>query len=352
MMEIMVAGMMTSIQDRGRYGYQAKGVSVSGVMDLLAYKLANILVGMDENAPCIEMAYAGPTTKFHGPMEVALTGGEFTPKLNGKPVAMYETLYVQGGDVLECGHAQEGIYGYLSFSGHLEGPKILNSYATDIKAGIGGIEGRYLKSGDILKIDVLENGANVGTYLKKRVCPDVFRYPYESPNEIKFTRGIEYSRFSPLRRPDTGIKLEVTSVCSRMGYRLKGENLRPISGDDIISEGLSQGTIQGTASGEWIVMMSDRQSVGGYPRVGHVIMVDLIKLVHQRPKETVYFKEIPIEEAQEAYRDLFSQVAEWREGLVKREEIKVKNKQQFLVHINQTNYKVQVTAYEEENNVL
>lgn len=311
MMEIMMSGMMTSIQDRGRYGYQAEGVSVSGVMDLLAYKIANILVGMEENAPCIEMAYAGPTIKFHQSMEVALTGGEFMPKINDRPVAMYETLYVQAGDILICGNAKTGIYGYLSFSCHLDIPKVLKSYATDIKAGIGGFNGRYLKSGDVLKTSPIENKG----YLKKRVCPDLFRYPYEAAHEIRFTRGMEYSRFSPVKCADNKIVLEVTSVCSRMGYRLKGEKLAPISGGDIISEGLSQGTIQGTSGGEWIVMMSDRQSIGGYSRVGHVIMTDLIKLVHQRPKNDVYFKEVSVEEAQRAYNKLFNQVIKWSEEL-------------------------------------
>lgn len=348
MIEIVVSGMMTSIQDKGRYGYQAKGVSVSGAMDLLAYKIANILVGIEEDAACIEMAYLGPTIKFHESMEVALTGGEFSPRLNNKPVPMYETLFVQAGDILVCGHAQTGIYGYLSFSCQLDIPKVLGSYATDIKSSIGGFEGCYLKSGDMLGLKSLENRA----YLKKRLCPKLFRYPYGACDEIKFTRGIEYNRFLPAKTLDKRIMLEVTSVCSRMGYRLKGENLSPISGEDMISEGLSQGTIQGTPSGEWIVMMSDRQSVGGYPRVGHVITVDLVKLVHCRPKEKIYFKEISVEEAQASYRDLFNQVIKWRDSLTQGEKRKVKKKQQFSVHVNQTNYKVEVTSYEEEDNVL
>lgn len=289
-------GMSTTVQDRGRYGYQASGVPVSGAMDMFALELANILVGNSRNEACLEALMTGPTLEFDDSGVIAVTGADMDARLNKQPVEMNKALYVRSGDVLSFSSAENGNYCYIAFAGGMDIKPVMGSRSTYIKAGLGGYEGRKLRQGDKIKlrdhVGKLHN-MSMRYFKREKYQPNVTLRVVMGPQDDYFTKeGLDTFLNS---------SYTVTSEFDRMGCRLKGSMVETKNGSDIISDGICIGAVQIPRHGQPIVMLSDRQTAGGYTKIATVISCDLSKLVQCPIGGTVAFKPVSVKEAHEVY---------------------------------------------------
>ena len=284
-------GVLTTIQDAGRIGYMGSGFAPSGVMDRRAFIIANLLVENDPNTCAIEFALAGPTLRFTTSTFIAITGGDFSPTLDGKPVPMYSALMVKRGSILHFGAPRTGAYGYVAVAGgSVRVPEVMGSRSTSLQLG------DYLpfmtKNLDFLPnlgSHRIEYDATYGFGSEETVVRVV-----PGPQEDMFTeRGIEtfYNQ-----------AYEATAKCDRMGYRLDGPEIETKHGSDIISDGIAFGAIQVPSHGRPIIMLADRQTTGGYAKIGTIASVDIPKLVQCRPGSRIRFTPITVQEAQTLYR--------------------------------------------------
>lgn len=296
--QILEGGALTTVQDSGRYGYQSMGFSVSGVMDHRSFQIAGALLGRREMGAVLESALCGPTLRFTEDALFALTGADMKPKLNGREIPMYHALYGKSGDVLSLGFAVTGVYTYIAFSGELDVPSVMGSASTNLKCGVGGYEGRALKRGDEIG---LRNVRTTLPNMYKRY--EEIRAYTETEKEIRVLAGPESDYFT-----EEGMRtfLEsvytVTDAADRMGYRLEGEAVASRNGVDIISNGIAFGAVQIPPGGKPIIMMADRQTMGGYAKIANVATVDLPELAQSRPGTKLHFKMITIKEAQKLLR--------------------------------------------------
>ncbi|MGI6045645.1 MAG: biotin-dependent carboxyltransferase family protein [Eggerthellaceae bacterium] len=298
-------GISTTIQDLGRHGYMGSGFSPSGVMDTRAFFIANILVDNPLNTPVLEFCLTGPTLRFTTNTFIAITGGNFHPKLDGKAIPMYKAIPVKRSSVLSFTASSQGVFGYLAIAGgSIEMPEVMGSYSTNLKCGIGGWKGRALSTGDYLpfvtkNVDYLPNLSS--HFLEGE--DEYYGYNEEElllrvvlgPQDNLFTqKGID----TFLSEPYT-----TTNQCDRMGYRLDGPSIETKHGSDIISDGIAFGAIQVPSHGRPIIMLADRQTTGGYTKIGTVASVDTPKLVQCAPGRKIRFTSISVQEAQRLYRE-------------------------------------------------
>lgn len=291
-LEVIESGVLMTIQDQGRKGYQASGFSVSGCMDQRAFHDANALLNNNLEEAVLEMSYYGGTVRFTGESYFVLTGADMTPRLNGREVATYKVLQVKGGDVLQCGKARNGRFTYLGVAGGFDVPLVLGSKSTYLKCGIGGYHGRKLKSGDQIPIRK-ETKEILNLYLKQLPPPR-----YSSSVSIRVVPGPQFSYFTE-NGIGTFFKEEyvVTEASDRMGYRLEGPFISYYDKVDIISDAIVFGSIQIPAIGMPMILLADRQTTGGYAKIGTVVTSDLPKLVQCMPGAKVRFECITVESA-------------------------------------------------------
>lgn len=296
-------GLSTTVQDLGRTGYLSSGFSPNGAMDAPAACLANILVGNKRTAPVLEFVLAGPTLRFTKPTYAALTGALFSATLNGKPVPSNQAFAVEAGTVLECGTAKEGMFGYLAIAnGGVQVPLVMGSASTNLKCGIGGWHGRALTFGDCLPTS--PSPAFLPNLSARRVPgPDFRAENEEEPVRIRVVPGPQENLFTKQGVQTFYEKaFKTTSKSDRMGFRLDGPAIETKNGSDIASDGIALGAVQVPAHGRPIIMLADRQTTGGYAKIGTVASVDIPKLVQCRPGCTVCFRRISVQTAQELYR--------------------------------------------------
>ncbi|WP_028594783.1 biotin-dependent carboxyltransferase family protein [Paenibacillus assamensis] len=311
---IVKPGLLTTVQDLGRYGYQQQGVIVSGAMDTFALRAANILVGNATDAAALEITLRGPAIRFGVDALIAICGGVLSPTINGEAVALWRPVLVRTGEVLEFGECRSGARAYLAVAGGIDVPMVLQSRSTYLRAGIGGHEGRALRAGDVLSIGAASNLAVC--YMKERqaalqAVPFLAAtwfigytaqpaYRYEPV--IRYVRGREFAKFTTESREElVHRRFRISPQSDRMGYRLEGGALRLEAPVELLSEAVSFGTIQVPPDGNPIVLMADRQTVGGYPKIAQVASVDLPVLAQMKPGERIRFTEISLEEAQQLY---------------------------------------------------
>ncbi len=304
--EVINGGMLSTIQDSGRYGYQEIGINVSGFADDYNARLANILVGNDMDSEVIEMAFLGSSFKFNAPMLIALTGADFSAKLNDEPIENYRSYLVKEGDELTLGAAQNGFRGYIAFGGEIDVPVVNGSKSTNLKTGMGGFEGRKLMSDDSFDVIVSEDK-------KERVLDKKYIKAYSKFSELRVVKGPQDDAFT-----DKGIfdffnsgGYTVTKDFDRMGIRLSGSKIEHKESADIISDGTALGSIQVPSNGQPIILFVDRQTTGGYTKVGTIITADLHKLGKLNYKDKVIFTEVSPKEANDlarAYYDTFDKI--------------------------------------------
>jgi len=296
MMTVIVhkAGLLTTVQDRGRFGYQRFGMPVSGAMDTFSLELANLLVGNDPNDACLEATISGPELEFTGATWVAITGADMDPHLNGQGIPMSTAIEVRLGDRLGFRGLKSGCRAYIAFAGGIDTPPVMGSRSTYLRAGIGGFHGRALMPGDELPL-----GEPMGKPRLKKI-PEGLIPEYKHEQIIRVISGPEAHYFEMAGlRSFLSTEYTVTAQSDRMGYRLSGEPIMHKEGmSGIISAGVSAGTIQVPGDGQPIILMADRQTSGGYARIANVITVDLSLLAQMRPGDKLSFKEIPLARAQ------------------------------------------------------
>ena len=277
------AGLLTTVQDLGRNGYQSFGVPISGVMDENSAKIANWLVGNEENSPLVEMTLLGPKIEFGGEVQIALTVADLSPKINGLEVSMYETITLKMGDILTFGRLKSGCRTYLAIRGNLQIQKWLNSASASPQ--------------NTLKLtpdSLIQKGSELQTLsqklIAKRIYPIEKRPIFSNFETIKVLAGPEFEQFSKIEIAHFfGYNHIITSDSNRMGYRLDNQMINE-GKRDIISSGIVPGTIQVTNSGQPIILMKDAQTSGGYFRFLNVINEDLNKLGQMKPGDLIRFE--------------------------------------------------------------
>ncbi|SIT92262.1 biotin-dependent carboxyltransferase family protein [Pontibacter indicus] len=313
-LEIIKPGMLTTLQDRGRYGHQREGIVTSGAMDTFACRVANLLAGNAADEAVLEITLTGPTIRFTEDQLIALTGADLSPELNGEPVAMWRPFLVKEGCVLSFGAHVSGCRAYLAVSGGFDLPRLMGSFSTYLQAGIGGYQGRALKAGDVIpchsttpvamalfaQAAATPEGHN---FLAANWTPDPQLYPAYRPNPtIRTVKGPEYERFSEISQGQIWTeRFQVSAQSDRMGYRLQGVSLYLSEEAELISTAVTFGTVQVPPEGTPIVLMADHQTTGGYPRILQVVRVDLPILAQVVPGQTIGFEEVSLEEAQQLY---------------------------------------------------
>lgn len=294
-------GLLTTIQDAGRAGYQQYGIVVSGAMDPFAVRAANLLAGNKETEAALEVTMMGPKLKFLKDTVIAIGGADLSASVDGREILPWKSVLVKKDEVLSFGAPKSGVRAYLAVAGGINSEPLLGSRSTYLKAGMGGIEGRELYKGDILEGGVpgapLKNLA--GRVLKADMLPD-----YQGGRRIRVVPGPDDWAFT-----DEGTEAfysgeyELTRDVDRMGYRLSGPVVEHKDKADILSDAVTMGTVQVPSSGQPIILLADRQTSGGYTRIGTVISVDLPLLAQMHSGSTIMFERISVEKAQELYRN-------------------------------------------------
>jgi KipI family sensor histidine kinase inhibitor len=302
-LEVIEAGLQTTVQDLGRPRLQAQGIAPGGAVDRFALRVANRLVGNDEGAAALEFALMGPRLRVMTATRVALTGAEIAGVPNGRPFA------VEAGTLLDLRALTRGARGVLALAGGLDVPRVLGARATDLRAKFGGFEGRALQAGDRLATNPVAGRAGVVATLREPARASWFvdssRAWFRPADEpLRLVRGPQADDFDDaawstlLSRPFT-----VTARSDRMGVRLAGPPLARRDASERQSEGVASGTLQVPPDGQPIVLLADRQTIGGYPKIANVVAVDLGRLAQRRPGDTVRFQEIGLAEAEALDRE-------------------------------------------------
>lgn len=308
--KVISPGVLTTVQDTGRFGHQAAGIPEAGAMDRASLRLANALVGNPKDAAALELTVFGGTFEFDGEGTIALTGADMRPFLNGNRMPVNTAVPVKTGDRLELGAASRGMRAYLAVSGGIDVPAVLGSRSTDLKSRLGGLEGRKLRAGD-----VLASGADGGSRpqaaaelaeVQGSPCEPVLQRLAQSTDpegvtRIRFLFGPQDAMFAEdAKKTFTDSIYTLSAACDRMGYRLEGAAVPSLNGTDILSEGICFGSIQVPANGQPIVMMADHQTTGGYAKIGTVLSEDLPLLAQLGPGKRIHFVPVTLEELGES----------------------------------------------------
>jgi antagonist of KipI len=297
--DVLDGGMLTTVQDLGRFGYQRYGVPTSGALDLFSLRAANRIVGNPDEAAGLEITLVGPRLRFVAPATLALTGADLGARLDGRPVPCWESVAVEPGSTLAFAGAQDGIRGYLAVAGGVDVPRVLGSRSTYTRSKLGGVEGRPLRPGDALHVE----GPRPVVLGGSRRLPEGGRPAWGHAQRLRVVLGPQDDRFTP-----EGIRTFLSSTYTvspqsdRMGYRLAGPVIAHARGADIVSDGTPFGAVQVAGDGAPIVLLADRGTAGGYTKIATVIGPDIPRLAQAAPGDTVTFEDIPLAEAYDAVR--------------------------------------------------
>jgi biotin-dependent carboxylase-like uncharacterized protein len=315
-------GLLTTVQDTGRFGEYALGMPPSGAMDVFSYQVGNYLVGNEEGAAGLEITYFGPELEFTADAVIALTGAEMPPKINGEEAPTWETLQVREGDVLSFDYLQNGARSYLAVAGGIDLPVFMHSRSTYTLIGLGGHEGRALQEGDELKVGDSDGGdGRVG----KRV-DDGYIPTYSREAEVRVIIGLASYRITEESMEEfLNTTWTVTTDADRVGYRYRGGELKFVereqpagAGSDpanVVDFGYPVGSIQVPGGVEPIVLLNDAVTGGGYATLGTVISVDRDRVAQTKTNDKTRFRSVGLDEALEARNGRRQQMEEIRQAL-------------------------------------
>jgi biotin-dependent carboxylase-like uncharacterized protein len=294
-------GMLTTIQDLGRWGYQDSGVPVAGPMDWYSHRLANRLVGNDEQAALLEITLLGPEIEVNADTVCVVTGAEFEVSVNGTATAAGRPFVIPSGGRVRFGERRSGARAMLAVRGGLEMPAIFGSRATSLSARMGPLGGRPLMAGDMLPVGTSHMTPEpTGTALP----------PPQGGARVRILRGPHDAMFTSTACDVLcGSRFTVTPESNRMGYRLQGPALEHRAAAEILSEATPMGSLQVPGSGQPILLMADRQTTGGYPKIGMVITADLPIAGQLAPGDWIEFQECTRAEAGAALRELLARLS-------------------------------------------
>jgi len=285
--EVLRAGVFTSIQDLKRVGFKRYGIPKSGPMDQYSHLLANWLVGNKLYSETIEVTFLGPKIKFLFDTKIGLCGTKTSIFLNEKKIEMNKTLTVNSGDILDIKSCSSGNRVYLSIKGEMKLTKDFDSLSTYDKVNIGGVNGRKLIKGD--KIEFKERKFN-----ENRIIPEILR---KNQNE-RIVRVIKGPEYHLVDRKSMEKSFTISPISDRMGIRLSNNRIKLKSNSEIESSVVTEGTIQLPPDGNPIILMRDAQTTGGYPRIGIVCKVDISKLSQIKANQKIKLKFITLNEAE------------------------------------------------------
>ncbi len=303
MIEVIKPGIFTTIQDLGRWGYQRYGIGPAGALDSFALAAANLLLGNAEGAAGLEITFSGPVLKFYQETLIAITGADLNPHLNGQPLPNWTACYLPSGSILSFGQRIWGVRAYLAIWGGIAIPPIMGSRSTYLLGRFGGKEGRPLRAGD--KLPLLPFPRHAGQ-LAGRALPTTLRPAYERHPRLRVIPGPFANYFSAEgREVFLTSPYIITPQSDRMGYRLQGPPITRAINEELITCGLANGTIQVPPDGQPILLLADRQTIGGYPIIATVINADLPLVAQCAPGDKLYFQATTLPEAQEAFLNLW-----------------------------------------------
>ena len=310
-LRVITPGMLTTIQDLGRWGWQGRGVPVAGPMDPRSHRLANTLAGNETDAAAIEMTIVGPEVEFDDERIAAVSGADFEITVDSRAMPVNEPFAVSAGSTLRVGTHRRGARAYLAIAGGIAVPPVLNSRSTHLPSAMGGLEGRPLRAGDRLPLGKRgrESFSGVLTARKRResglfssakMTPVPFFLP-DGHATVRILPGPQLDRFAP----ETLDVLQsapfvVDAASNRMGYRLRGPMLRHAGDGEMLSDAATLGALQVPAAGQPILLMADRQTTGGYPSIATVISADIGLAGQLAPGDSISFVVSTVREAMAA----------------------------------------------------
>ncbi|MBS1841865.1 MAG: biotin-dependent carboxyltransferase family protein [Acidobacteria bacterium] len=304
---VLAPGLLTTVQDLGREGYGPIGVSASGAADALSLRVGNRLVGNPEGAAGIEMTLLGGQLQFSQDATIALTGADFGATLDERAVFQYSSISVKAGQIAKFGPTRSGARAYLCVRGGIVVPEFLGSRSTHLLSGLGGVEGRALRNGDVLPVGESTPLPPMTTLSQK------LRAGAAPRKTIRVTRGPHWKNFSKATQENVLRQTYVvTEEANRMGIRLKGTQFELASGGEMITEGVSLGAIQVTPSGQPIILFVEQQTTGGYPKIANVIAADLSSVGQLRPRDEIRLELVTMETARALYREQENLLASWK----------------------------------------
>jgi biotin-dependent carboxylase-like uncharacterized protein len=292
--DVLDGGLLTSVQDLGRYGYQRYGVPVSGAVDQYALRAGNRLVGNDEGAAGLEMTLVGPRLQFRADTVVALTGADLSPHLDGHPVTAWEPFAVSLGSTLSFGDAKDGVRAYLAVAGGIDVPAVLGSRSTHVRSRLGGFAGRAMQAGDRLGVP----GSDPPSPILGRRMPRELVPHYGHSHLLRVVLGPQDEAFTKAGI-DTLLSCEytVSSQSDRIGCRLEGPAIEHATSADIVSDAVPLGAVQVAGDGLPIILLADRGTTGGYTKIATVISVDMPALAQAATADAIRFAAVTVEEA-------------------------------------------------------
>jgi antagonist of KipI len=318
---VLKPGLLTTVQDEGRFGYQKTGLVASGALDAAALRTANLLVGNPTGAAGLECTLRGPTLRFEADALLALTGADLAASIDGQPVPPGRPVAVRAGTMLAFGAPKASGRAWLAVAGGVAVPPVLGSRATYLRAALGGLAGRALRAGDELPVgEWPATGRRLFELLKPQLAAGwaaarwyAAPVPLAQPGKPLWLRALpapEYEQFDlASQRAFWEEEFTVTPAADRMGARLSGPALRRIASAELLSSAVTFGTVQVPAGGQPIVLLADRQTTGGYPRLAQVITADLGRLAQALPGTRLRFQLVVLAEAQALY---LAQEQQWR----------------------------------------
>lgn len=299
--KVIAPGFLTTVQDQGRFGYQHLGITTGGPMDEHSFTWANDLLGNPAGTATLEITYGGLTLEALEDVCIAITGADLDAQLNQTSIETWRTYMVKRHDRLVFKQPIAGLRAYLAVKGGFTAPQTLDSCSTVLREKLGGFDGqgRKIEAGDLLPFAAGQ--AYLNAHVPKKEIPD-----YNKALEVGLIESYQFDLFPRSER----IKIytesyEVTQNIDRMGYRLSGKPIK-CSQDGIVSEGISCGAMQIPKDGQPIILLKDRQTIGGYPKMGSLTSLGIGQLAQRGPGAKIRFFPMDIEEAQ-AERFIFNQ---------------------------------------------
>ncbi len=311
MLEVLEVGGLATIQDAGRVGWRGFGVPLAGAMDRFAFDAANLLVGNGPGVAALEIGAGDILLRAQYDCLIAVTGAGFELSVNIWAFPLWSCCFVRGGWLVHLAKRGFGMWAYVAIAGGFDVPLVLGSRSTYLRRGFGGLEGRSLQPGDLLRS--LPSAHSWMELSGRTMAPDA-RPPYRPSPVVDVVWGPQVDRFTGAELSAfTAGTYRLRESSDRMGYRLDGPLLRGGS-SELISEGMAPGSIQVPASGQPIVMMADCATTGGYPKVGCVTSATLPLLAQCTPgQDEIRFRQTTLEAAQEDFRAMANKL---RKGIV------------------------------------
>ncbi len=308
-LRIVKPGMLTTVQDLGRFGYQRFGVNPNGAMDRAAARIANLLVGNQENAAVIETHFPAFEAVFERETVAAIAGADFSAEIDGIPIAAWSTVHAREGSTLRFRAKTLGNRAYLAVQGGFEANIWLGSASTNLVAELGGYEGRKLAAGD--RVHSASSRCDLRA-LHRRASPTLVPL-YRSFPTVRVVAGAEFSHLDDVsQKALIEHDFVVSTRSDRMGFRLDGQALSRNDESEIVSSAVTCGTIQLLPDGSTILLMADHQTTGGYPRLAHVITRDLPLAAQLGPGDKIAFHIVDIEHAEALAAEFELDLAKFR----------------------------------------